>query len=136
MTNDEIVNALECCIGIDCHICPFMINSKECNNIESLVLDLINRQKEEIEKLKTQLGKSENFFTVKLDKEQLNDIVKSQLEKFEVDATEVVRCKDCINSNTEDCAMYYQCNCGEQHTWESDNDYCSWGKRKMEDTDD
>lgn len=53
-----------------------------------------------------------------------------------VDVAEVVRCKDCINRNTEDCAMYYQCNCGEQHTWESDNDYCSWGERKTEDTDD
>lgn len=50
---------------------------------------LINRQKAEIEKLKTQLGKRENFFTIKLEKEQLNDIVKSQFEKFGVDAVTV-----------------------------------------------
>lgn len=94
MNDDEIVNALECCIDMDCYICPFTYNGNNCNNIEKFTLNLINRQKEEIEKLKTQLGKSENFFTIKLDKEQLNDIVKSQIEKFEVDATEVVRCKD------------------------------------------
>ncbi len=44
-----------------------------------------------------------------------------------VDAVEVVRCKDCKNRGTEDCAMYYECDCGEQHTWENDSDFCSWG---------
>ena len=126
MNDNEIIKHLQDYAGVP----------SQTGLIASVALKFINRQKAEIEKLKTQLGKSENFFTIKLDKEQLNDIVKSQLEKFEVDATEVVRCKDCINRNTGDCAMYYQCNCGEQHTWESDNDYCSWGERKTEDADD
>ena len=43
---------------------------------------------------------------------------------------DVVRCKDCMFRHTEDCAMQYECDCGEQHTWESDNDYCSYGERK------
>lgn len=42
---------------------------------------------------------------------------------------EIVECKDCILRNSEDCAMSYTCICGEQHYWESDNDFCSWGKR-------
>ena len=42
---------------------------------------------------------------------------------------EVVRCKDCILRKTDDCAMYYRCNCGEQHTWETDNDFCSYGEK-------
>lgn len=46
------------------------------------------------------------------------------------DIVEVVRCKDCVKRGTEYCSMYYQCNCGEQHTWESDNDFCSYGERK------
>ena len=46
------------------------------------------------------------------------------------DVVEVVRCKDCRLRSTEECSMYYRCNCGEQHTWEIDNDFCSYGERK------
>ena len=47
-------------------------------------------------------------------------------------AEDVVRCKDCVFRHTEDCMMQYECDCGAQHTWESDNDYCSYGERKEE----
>ena len=40
---------------------------------------------------------------------------------------EVIHCKDCRLRKTEECAMQYECDCGEQHSWENDNDYCSWG---------
>ena len=46
------------------------------------------------------------------------------------DVVEVVRCKDCIFRSRPECAMYYSCNCGEQHTWETNNDFCSYGERK------
>ena len=42
----------------------------------------------------------------------------------------VVRCKDCRWRGREECAMFYRCECGEQHTWETDNDFCSYGERK------
>lgn len=45
---------------------------------------------------------------------------------------EIVHCKDCKLRKTEECAMQYECDCGEQHSWENDNDYCSWGKRYEE----
>ena len=45
------------------------------------------------------------------------------------DLIEVVRCKDCIYRGRVDCAMSYRCDCGEQHTWETDNDFCSYGER-------
>lgn len=48
------------------------------------------------------------------------------------DRVEVVRCKDCKFRGREDCAMYYRCNCGEQHTWETDNDFCSYGERRID----
>lgn len=51
---------------------------------------------------------------------------------FEHRAEDVVRCKDCVLRKTEDCMMYYECDCGEQHTWESDNDFCSHGERREE----
>ena len=58
-------------------------------------------------------------------------------EKFEAailkipaaDVAPVVRCKDCRWRGREDCAMFYRCNCGEQHTWETDNDFCSCGEK-------
>lgn len=39
---------------------------------------------------------------------------------------EIVHCKDCKLRKLEECAMQYECDCGEQHSWENDNDYCSW----------
>lgn len=61
----------------------------------------------------------------------ISEKIKKAIKESEAaDVVEVVRCKDCIKRNTEACAMYYQCDCGEQHTWEIDNDYCNWGKRK------
>lgn len=58
-------------------------------------------------------------------------------EKFEAairkipaaDVAPVVRCKDCRWRGREGCAMFYRCECGEQHTWETDNDFCSYGEQ-------
>ena len=44
------------------------------------------------------------------------------------DVAPVVRCKDCRWRGREDCAMFYRCDCGEQHTWETDSDFCSYGE--------
>ena len=44
------------------------------------------------------------------------------------DVVPVVRCKDCRLRVREECAMFYRCECGEQHTWETDNDFCSYGE--------
>ena len=48
------------------------------------------------------------------------------------DVAEIVRCKDCALRKTEDCAMYFECDCGEQCSWETDNDYCSLGKKEKQ----
>ena len=48
------------------------------------------------------------------------------------DVAPVVRCKDCIWRGREECAMFYRCDCGEQHTWETDNDFCSYVERRDE----
>ena len=45
------------------------------------------------------------------------------------DVAPVVRCKDCRWRGSENCAMFYRCDCGEQHTWETDNDFCSYGEQ-------
>ena len=45
------------------------------------------------------------------------------------DVAPVVRCKDCHWRGSEECAMFYRCECGEQHTWETDDDFCSYGEK-------
>ena len=52
MTDEQIIKALECCLYSDCEKCP-MCSVEDCNkfNFEKLTLDLINRQKAQIEKL-------------------------------------------------------------------------------------
>lgn len=53
MTDDKIIKALECC-GIDrCDDCPCWTEELSCDhNLELLALDLIKRQKAEIESIK------------------------------------------------------------------------------------
>ena len=54
----------------------------------------------------------------------------TRVENFPAaDVAPVVRCKDCRWRGREDCAMFYRCECGEQHTWETDNDFCSYGEK-------
>ena len=53
MTDNEFIKALECCAKGDCSMCPLNYGSPTC--IKTLVtnaLDLINRQKAEIERLR------------------------------------------------------------------------------------
>ena len=55
MTDNEITKALECCINDDCDNCPDTFGNCEHNAMRN-ALDLINRQKAEIERLNEQLG--------------------------------------------------------------------------------
>lgn len=51
MKDNEIIKALECCIKDDCDNCPDTFGNCEHNAMRN-ALDLINRQKAEIERLK------------------------------------------------------------------------------------
>ena len=59
----------------------------------------------------------------------LGDLVDTFADILAADVAPVVRCKDCRWRGSEECAMFYRCECGEQHTWETDNDFCSYGER-------
>ena len=48
------------------------------------------------------------------------------------DVVEVVRCKDCVKRKTPRCAMWYDCQCGGQWSWETNNVFCSYGERREE----
>ena len=52
MTDNEIVKALECCTHGRCDDnCPFGGVREKCHKLDDFILDLINRQKAEIERL-------------------------------------------------------------------------------------
>lgn len=70
---------------------------------------------------------TEAEITEQADFDWFESLVKSQPI---ADVVEVVRCKDCILRNTDDCAMNYKCDCGSQYSWENDTDFCSWGLKK------
>lgn len=59
----------------------------------------------------------------------LGDLVDTFSDIPAADVVPVVRYKDCHWRGSEECAMFYRCECGEQHTWETDNDFCSYGER-------
>ena len=53
MTDNEIIKALELCLKNECEKC-FLKDSETCQiDLMKLLFDLINRQKKEIERLKT-----------------------------------------------------------------------------------
>lgn len=66
------------------------------------------------------------------DNESIADVIRSQPA---ADVQEVVRCRDCEYRKTEDCAMQYECECGAHYFWDSDNAFCSRGRRKDGDPD-
>lgn len=51
LTDSEIIKALDCCKYDDCNNCPNVVDNCHANLID-YALDLINRQKAEIERLK------------------------------------------------------------------------------------
>ena len=78
MTDNEIKKALECCVSCDCHNCPFFIDKSYCKDIDlEEVLDLIDRQKAEIERLKKNID-GLNIFT----KNHINVIRLQAIKEF------------------------------------------------------
>ena len=59
----------------------------------------------------------------------LGDLVDTFADIPAADVAPVVRCKDCRWRGREECGMFYRCGCGEQDTWETDDDFCSYGER-------
>lgn len=95
MRDEEIVKALECCSlydGYACKICP--IDFKDCSNghLEKFALDLINRQKETIEQLKTALFKcGEEMAEKQATISRRMDEIDMMFTKFETIAAEAVK---------------------------------------------
>lgn len=63
MTENEIKKALECCTeNNSCNGCPFYVDyGFKCKGIDAQLIDLIGRQKEEIEKLKRKIKEQDEI---------------------------------------------------------------------------
>ncbi len=68
MTDNEIIKALECCFTNDfgktnCNKCAFYTATAKCmDDMQNAVIDLINRQKAEIEQWKEEADRWQNAF--------------------------------------------------------------------------
>lgn len=91
MTDNDIVKALECCAGDDgCDVCPMYKPSSECiTELQGKALDLINRQKAELQKAKAELKETtEKFNCQQYVYADLSDIIKdknAEIEKLQAD---------------------------------------------------
>ena len=121
MTDNEIKKALECCVnGEDCPNCPLQEQFADCEPLTG-ALDLINRQKAEIERLQgcvksedevREIMKSQMFPMIKeVTKEQIDKAfalgkVEGVIE-FAERLKEKMRLEDDCNYNCTTC--FYEC---------------------------
>ena len=117
MTDNEIIKALECCSNQ-----MYACTDKQCKaKTLANALDLINRQKAEIDRLRSLV----NFVDCTA---EANEV------KIEGAPKLVIRCKDCENYNTAFCA---DCTgwCEELCRMMMDDRYCSCGRRSETNAD-
>lgn len=98
MTDDEIIKALECCNRpanqTSCDDCPYQFSDEKCSSKLIIdTLDLINRQKVEIEQLEVRNAKLKKYFTIEFSYDDLEEIVERRLERILNDKvkTEAIR---------------------------------------------
>ena len=87
MTDNEIIKALECCkVQEGCESCPMYDGTDDCCPLNNqMIIDLINRQKKEIEILQNRTG-----FELYLKQ-------KSELEKKDIEIAILIRKKEALN---------------------------------------
>ena len=89
MTDNEIIKALECCAKLTCSECPYYEKKHiHCRELRKLALDLINRQKAEIERLKFRKCLYSGLYS-EYDIKQIRDC--TQGECFHRESEELVR---------------------------------------------
>ena len=106
MTDKEIIKALEYCIADEnnCKNCPYM-QINHCTIVRSKdVLDLINRQKAEIERLRDECGNQSTYWSKHYESifETAKDVIKAEAIK---EFAERLKATDGYNNHTfDDCA--------------------------------
>lgn len=106
MTDNEIIKALECCTDEsyeNCNECPYSIDTVSCERMKLLEdsLDLINRQKAEIERLKEweNLLKAEKYSLIK------SEAIKEFAERLKEKSFKTIRNYGLTKDVVEVCAI-------------------------------
>ena len=95
-TQKEVIKALECCgFTEDCSGCPFYTDMGCDENIHTNALDLINRQKAEIERLKETPISQDTIDGFKA------DVIKEFVERFKKKAKVEIYCDNTLPSSRE-----------------------------------
>ncbi|MGE4213794.1 MAG: hypothetical protein AB7E42_03330 [Anaerotignaceae bacterium] len=131
MNADEVVKALRCeeNLGSEaCKECVYGQKESLCFCLDSEAADLLERLQAKLEAITK--DRDQWRAVAEAGRDVIQPKLRAEIE--ELKASQPVRCKDCVKRKTEDCSMYYECECGEQHTWEVDDDYCSLGERRVE----
>ncbi len=103
-TDEEIIAHLKCCA--ETHNCKGCVYSKHCDGEEHLInaLDLINRQKAEIERLKGSTIVNNIMKSQKIKRDAKSEAYKEFAERLK----EEIRLDDDCDYNCRDCC--YECN--------------------------
>lgn len=109
LTDEEIVCALECCgVYHSCDSCPFYedrVKGKDClSYVQTYALDLINRQKAEIERIqKARLKQAQFLAEQKLQKSELHDkLSRAKTEAYKEFSEKIKQeIKEAYDSNIE-----------------------------------
>lgn len=119
MRDNEIIKALECCVGFGlCHHCPHIDSGKVCLEVlHRTTLDLINRQKTEIKKLKQDndilsrnadtafqdgLNESEELYKNEVETEIKSEAIKEFAERLKEKAFDLATLGEVIRVETID----------------------------------
>jgi len=130
MTDNEIIKALECCQSEDagmCRICPFHSDTYSgCwYELHKDALDLINRQKAEIERLNNKLYVQKERLNVIYGLTYYKELLLNHISKN----SNTVKCKECEYLMFSD--MYGECSKGYYKGIVSPNDSCGKGKLRV-----
>ena len=101
MTDNEIIKALECCTDEsyeNCNECPYSTDTLSCERLKLLEdsLDLINRQKAEIERLKKEVSVARDAYISIQDRYEHTKI--EAYKEFAERLNEKAQIADCFDS--------------------------------------
>lgn len=105
MTDNEIIKALECCVNNQyCWLCVLKDREDDCYDILKSALDLINRQKAEIDRLKNELHGKVDYIH---EQQEVIDDLKDKYNKKGLTLNIAVD-KEQIEKSVQECMRDYE----------------------------
>ena len=95
MTDEQIIKALECCGSYRCNECAYFNDDFCIDNMTKLAIDLINRQKVEIERLKSEQMMADGYAEA-LEERAKTEAIKEFAERFKKKAKVEIYCDNTL----------------------------------------